>query len=58
MPLLLTITIWLPMAMPYSALKELVMMRNSRMPSTPWVELLIEAEVPPAKLTRLAPSSR
>ncbi len=51
-------SIWLPMVMPYSALNELVTTRYSRIPSTPRVELLTDADVAPGRVTTLAPSNK
>ena len=44
-PLLVTRVTWLPMFKPYSALKEFVTTRYSRMPSTP-SEFSLELEAP------------
>ncbi len=46
-PPLLTIIIWLPMVMPYSAPNPLVMTRYSRMPSMPSVPPLMDAVLLP-----------
>src|SRR6266852_9238298 len=57
-PLLLSISIWLPADMPYSALKALVMTLYSLIPSPPRVELVTDAEETPHAFVILAPSNR
>ena len=56
-PFLLTMTVWLPIIKPYSALNALVTTLYSRMPSTPNVVLDSEADEPPDPFTVMAPSS-
>src|SRR5256885_1172322 len=56
-PFLLTMTVWLPIAIPYSALNALVTTLYSRMPSTPSVVPASEAAAAPPALTIGAPSS-
>ena len=57
-PPLVTIVTWLPMVMPYSALKELVITRYSRTPSSPSVLPSWDAEVPLVRFVMMAPSSK
>jgi len=57
-PPFVTITTWLPIVMPYSALKELVITRYSRIPSIPSVLPSCEADVPWVRFAIGAPSNK
>src|SRR5438552_14761706 len=56
-PFLLTITVWLPITIPYSALNALVTTLYSRMPSTPNVVPASDAVAAAAAFIIGAPSS-
>jgi hypothetical protein len=57
-PPLLTIMVWLPIIMPYSALKELVTTWYSLIPSAPMVVELMEEAFRAYALFMTAPSRR